>query len=255
MQHIKLNEFSDIETVRPSPQEIVILERETFPWLVEAADYIRNFDAFPYFAVWHPHFSKLKLNKNQLTTSDGLVMITKYNTGFISMFLTDPKSLRLTPDTYIIVGEDDRLDEIQKFLQRNGIEHNACTREEFEQMIVSHPNREVIDFKTMKVKSNFDGEIAKKKIVSKCVREIRMRGLGKEYAERLKKEIDILERCDLFGMFYDLYVATKGAKVLLRGSANNSLICYLLGIGKIDPIRFNLPFERFINVKKMYKWV
>ncbi len=32
----------------------------------------------------------------------------------------------------------------------------------------------------------------------------------------------------------------------LRGSAGNSLICYLLGVTDVDPLRFRLPLERFL---------
>ena len=32
-----------------------------------------------------------------------------------------------------------------------------------------------------------------------------------------------------------------------RGSGGGSLINYLLGITQVDPIRFNLIFERFLN--------
>jgi DNA polymerase-3 subunit alpha/error-prone DNA polymerase len=33
----------------------------------------------------------------------------------------------------------------------------------------------------------------------------------------------------------------------LRGSAGNSLVCYLLEITDVDPLRFNLPLERFLH--------
>ncbi len=33
----------------------------------------------------------------------------------------------------------------------------------------------------------------------------------------------------------------------LRGSAGNSLVCYLLGITDVDPLRFRLPLERFLH--------
>ena len=36
-----------------------------------------------------------------------------------------------------------------------------------------------------------------------------------------------------------------------RGSAAGSLVCYLLGITSIDPIKFNLLFERFLNVERV----
>ena len=32
-----------------------------------------------------------------------------------------------------------------------------------------------------------------------------------------------------------------------RGSAAGSLVSYVLGITDVDPIRFNLSFERFLN--------
>ena len=36
-----------------------------------------------------------------------------------------------------------------------------------------------------------------------------------------------------------------------RGSAAGSLVCYLLGITNIDPIKYNLLFERFLNVERV----
>ncbi len=36
-----------------------------------------------------------------------------------------------------------------------------------------------------------------------------------------------------------------------RGSASGSLISFLLGITKINPLKYNLLFERFLNVDKV----
>ena len=36
-----------------------------------------------------------------------------------------------------------------------------------------------------------------------------------------------------------------------RGSAVGSLCCYLMGITDIDPIPYNLLFERFLNVERV----
>ena len=36
-----------------------------------------------------------------------------------------------------------------------------------------------------------------------------------------------------------------------RGSAAGSLVCYLLGITNIDPIKYNLLFERFLNPERV----
>jgi len=39
----------------------------------------------------------------------------------------------------------------------------------------------------------------------------------------------------------------RGVRTVGRGSAAASIICYLLGITHVDPIRYNLAFERFMN--------
>ena len=37
---------------------------------------------------------------------------------------------------------------------------------------------------------------------------------------------------------------------MIRGSCGSSLVCYLLGITNIDPIKYNIKFVRFLNNKK-----
>jgi DNA polymerase-3 subunit alpha len=39
----------------------------------------------------------------------------------------------------------------------------------------------------------------------------------------------------------------KGILTTIRGSVAGSLVTYAMGITNVDPIRFNLPFERFLN--------
>lgn len=43
------------------------------------------------------------------------------------------------------------------------------------------------------------------------------------------------------------YAKTHGIVETTRGSAAGSLVSYVLGITTVDPIRFKLPFERFLN--------
>ena len=40
-----------------------------------------------------------------------------------------------------------------------------------------------------------------------------------------------------------------------RGSAGGSLVAYLLGIIHLDPLDFDLLFERFLNSGRMGEWV
>ncbi len=87
-----------------------------------------------------------------------------------------------------------------------------------------------------------------------CERGLRQRGQGAdlEARERLRKELAIIEATGLAGYFLVVRDIARSARrrghtIALRGSAGNSLVCYLLGITDVDPLRFNLPLERFLH--------
>ena len=75
-----------------------------------------------------------------------------------------------------------------------------------------------------------------------------------EYKTRLKYELDIIVEKDFVDYFLilddllDNFVYKNGgATGAGRGSASGSLVLFILDITKIDPIRHNLIFERFLN--------
>lgn len=73
------------------------------------------------------------------------------------------------------------------------------------------------------------------------------------YEERLKYELSVLQKLKFapyFLMVAEVVQWSKSQGIRVgpgRGSAAGSLVAYLMGITDIDPIRFNLLFERFIN--------
>lgn len=73
------------------------------------------------------------------------------------------------------------------------------------------------------------------------------------YLDRVKKEIAVLQKggfIDYFLILHDIMRYSKEQNMLVglaRGSAAGSLIAYLLDITKIDPLEFDLIFERFLN--------
>ncbi len=77
-----------------------------------------------------------------------------------------------------------------------------------------------------------------------------------EYQERLDREINLIQEMGFSG--YLLIVAdfisyARNNKIPVgpgRGSAAGSLAAYSLGITDIDPIRYNLLFERFLNPER-----
>lgn len=74
-----------------------------------------------------------------------------------------------------------------------------------------------------------------------------------KYYQRFLSEMKVLEEADLFGYFLIVqdiirYANSQGWMTGPgRGSAAGCLISYLLGITQIDPIEYDLLFERFYN--------
>ena len=69
---------------------------------------------------------------------------------------------------------------------------------------------------------------------------------------QLAHELDVIERTGLAEFFlicWDLmrFAKEQGIPAQGRGSAAGSIVAYMLGISRVEPIRHNLLFERFIN--------
>jgi len=88
----------------------------------------------------------------------------------------------------------------------------------------------------------------------RCERGLRMRGLLEHplARRRLAEELSIIFRRGLGDYFLLVqsiarHARSAGHTLALRGSAGNSLVCYLLGITDVDPLRFDLPLARFLH--------
>jgi len=70
--------------------------------------------------------------------------------------------------------------------------------------------------------------------------------------KQLEHELGVIEKMNLAGYFlivWDImrYARENGIPAQGRGSACDSIVTYLLGITRVDPLRHNLLFERFLN--------
>ncbi|HEY5494950.1 MAG TPA: DNA polymerase III subunit alpha [Candidatus Anoxymicrobiaceae bacterium] len=78
-----------------------------------------------------------------------------------------------------------------------------------------------------------------------------------EVADRLKTELTVINSLGFSGYFlivwdFVKYAKEQGIKVGPgRGSAAGSLVAYALGITTIDPLKYNLLFERFLNAERI----
>jgi DNA polymerase III subunit alpha len=96
-----------------------------------------------------------------------------------------------------------------------------------------------------------------KQLVKMCKDSLKEKGLEDEiYKSRLEEELSVISDKDFSSYFLvvgDMVRWAKENEIMVgpgRGSAAGSLVCYLLGITEVDPIKFDLLFFRFINPER-----
>jgi error-prone DNA polymerase len=94
---------------------------------------------------------------------------------------------------------------------------------------------------------------------SLCWEGFRKRYAGRELEEqakeRMKQELAVIEKLNFPGYFLIVYEIVSFARregILCqgRGSAANSAVCYVLNITAVDPVKYGLPFERFLSATR-----
>lgn len=84
----------------------------------------------------------------------------------------------------------------------------------------------------------------------------RVPNADQRYLDRLKYELDVIHQMgfdDYFLIIWDLMAYAAKKKIFPgagRGSAAGSLVAYVLRITHVDPIEFDLLFERFLNLER-----
>lgn len=115
-----------------------------------------------------------------------------------------------------------------------------------------------LDFNTLHVPAF---QVPEGKTVSSYLRELCMEGaferyglfLSDEVRERLEYELSVIEQmgyCGYFLIVWDFVNFARKEGIYVgpgRGSAPGSVVAYCLGITSLDPFKYDLLFERFLN--------
>ena len=105
--------------------------------------------------------------------------------------------------------------------------------------------------------NNMDSYSYLKELCKEGLRRLFGSTVPRIYVERLKYELEIINKmgfCNYFLVVSDFVSYAKDNNILVgpgRGSAAGSLVSYLLNITTIDPIKYNLLFERFLNPERV----
>ena len=114
------------------------------------------------------------------------------------------------------------------------------------------PNKELLP--------KYDVDNPKEYLFNLCKKGLYKRFDGKvtkTYYDRLIYELDVIDKMGFNNYFLVVWDYVKYAKqnnILVgpgRGSAAGSLVAYTLGITDVDPIKYDLLFERFLNPERI----
>ena len=102
------------------------------------------------------------------------------------------------------------------------------------------------------------GERASALLARRCFEGAARRfgAVSREVDDRLQHELAMITRLGWPGFFLlvadivDHVRRVLGIRCTCRGSAAGSLVCYVLGISDVDPVRYDLLFERFMNTRR-----
>ncbi|MDE7213023.1 MAG: DNA polymerase III subunit alpha, partial [Anaeroplasmataceae bacterium] len=108
---------------------------------------------------------------------------------------------------------------------------------------------------------NTKGASAREYLKSLCskglFRRLKGKAIPKTYQERLEYELSVIDKMgysDYFLIVWDFILYAKKKGILVgpgRGSGAGSLVAYCLGITDIDPLEYDLLFERFLNPERI----
>lgn len=104
-----------------------------------------------------------------------------------------------------------------------------------------------------------EGQTAASYLRQQCEEQLdhRYKRITDKIKQRLDYELKIIEQLgfsDYFLIVADFVQFAKNKQILVgpgRGSAAGSIVAYLLGITNVDPIKYDLLFERFLNPERI----
>jgi error-prone DNA polymerase len=125
----------------------------------------------------------------------------------------------------------------------------ACIRFTLDQLVYHYPREPVPD--------GWDAQGWMEHLVMQGARDRFPDGLPDAYRETLAEEFRLISSRNYACYFLTVHDVVRFARSLDppilcqgRGSAANSLVCYLLGITPIDPVREKLLFSRFLSEER-----
>lgn len=197
-------------------------------------------------------------------------ILKKYNIKTIALnrtFYLDKEDsedylvLKCIRDKKTIDDKDNTYDNGRFFLNPKEFEHYYDLEDLENTDLFAKSLNVSFDFKTsLPTYKAVNGIPSKDYLVALCKEGLKRRlknNLSRKYVERLEYELSVILKMqfeDYFLIVYDFILFAKKNNIMVgpaRGSAGGSLVSYCLGITDIDPLKYGLIFERFLNPERI----
>lgn len=203
-------------------------------------------------------FEKLKFYNNlYISYNNSLERLNALTISSNVLYINDLKVLKKENVPYLAYLDKLRKEDVQNYEQNYYFEPEIDLGKIDE--VVSLLNLELKFNKKYipKYKDDIDSSLF---LHDLCLKGLAKRLNGKipdKYLKRLNYELKTINEMgfvDYFLIVYDYVLYAKRHDILVgpgRGSAAGSLVSYSIGITEIDPLKYNLLFERFLNPERV----
>lgn len=239
-----------------------------------ALEYDALFGRDNFFLELGPHLD----NENQITVNQGLIQISQ-ETGIPLVAACDVHYIKREhaeiQDILLCIRDNKKVTDHERFSMRS-LDLSFRSSEEMNKLFEAIPEAitnteriaERVHFKLQTGENHLPSfPLPENKTADQLLREFCDKGLAKRYPDasvlteehhtRLEYELSIIESTGFASYFLIVQDFVNWAKdngVVVgpgRGSAAGSFVAYLTGITDLDPIKYNLLFERFLNPERI----
>ena len=233
-----------------STLNIKFLKEKKSDLICVTKDYLNYLNYKEIYDLVYLSYETSEEKKNALITTDKIVYMKK------SLYISESDKEYLI---YLSMIKDGKtIDNFEEYSFDNHLnididEYDAKTTYEFANLI----NIELPKFHFKLPEYCEDKREVLKKLANKGLNKRLNGNITNEYQERLNEELRIINEMgftDYFLIVYDFILYAKKNKIIVgpgRGSAAGSLVSYCIGITEIDPIKYDLIFERFLNPERI----
>ncbi|MFB6212712.1 MAG: DNA polymerase III subunit alpha [Candidatus Magasanikbacteria bacterium] len=219
-----------------------------------------------YYLEMQPHVPEIHEDLSEISKELNIPLVATGDTHYTNLEDKDAHEILLAVQTGNTIYDEDRLSLEEFNLSFRSLEEMKQEFEEYPSAIkntmeIAQKCEIELETDTYRIPEfeTPNGESSKEYLRTLLEERLRERyeEITDEIKERLERELKVINKMDFatyFLIVQDIVNWAKKRGIVVgpgRGSAAGSLVSYVLGITNVDPIKYDLLFERFLNPERI----